>query len=254
QRMMANRTLVRRLGAIEALGATTVICADKTGTLTENRMSVHGWYLGRHDYWPEGVTEPDQLLSRALAVGALCNEADLHDQSNGTDGFGSATESALLAAALDHGLDYRRLRSDYPRLALRARADGRNWMATVHATPQGRRLIAMKGAPMEVLARAVRWFDGAQERPLTAAERGAIVDANARLAGRGTRVLGLAFVETSVDAEPRFDDLIWLGLVALTDPVRPGVAEAMAACRAAGIRVVMITGDQAPTAAAIYRH
>jgi P-type Ca2+ transporter type 2C len=253
QRMMANRTLVRRLGAIEALGATTVICADKTGTLTENRMAVHGWYLGTREYWPRRDTEPDQLLSRALAVGALCNEAELHDAQNGVNGAGSSTESALLAAALDHGLDYRGLRLDYPRVGLRARADGTNWMGTVHETPAGRRLVAVKGAPTEVLARAAWWLDGAQERSLTTVERRAIVDANARLAGQGTRVLGLAFAETAAGIEPRFDGLVWLGLVALTDPVRPGVVAAMAACRAAGIRVVMITGDQAPTAAAIYR-
>jgi Ca2+-transporting ATPase len=159
----------------------------------------------------------------------------------------------LLTAALDSGLDYRGLRRDYPRLALRPRADGTNWMGTVHETPPGRRLVAVKGAPLEVLARATSWFDGAEERLLTATERRIIVDANARLAGRGTRVLGLACVETDAGGETRFDGLVWVGLVALTDPVRPGVAEAIASCRAAGIRVVMLTGDQAPTAAAIYR-
>src|SRR5262249_21731892 len=161
------------------------------------------------------------------------------------NGSGSATESALLVAAQDQGLDYRLLRLEYPRGAVRARADGANWMGTGHETPQGRRLGALKGAPPEVLTRATPWFAGAGERSLTASERRIIVDANARLAGRGTRVLGLAFAEIDADAEPRFDDLVWLGLVALADPVRPGVAEAMAACRAAGIRVVMLTGDQA---------
>jgi Ca2+-transporting ATPase len=257
QHMMANRTLVRRLSAIEALGATTVICADKTGTLTENRMAVHGWYLGTRECWPHGgahaSAEPDQLLSRALAVGVLCNEAELDDVGNGSNGFGSATESALLAAALDYGLDYRVLRATYSRLALRPRADGSNWMGTVHRTPQGRQLVAVKGAPLEVLARASRWLDGEQETPLTAETRGMLVDANARLAGHGMRVLGLAFAEIDGEADGTYDDLVWLGLVALIDPVRPGMARAMAACRAAGIRVVIITGDQAPTAAAIYR-
>ena len=257
-RMMANRTLVRRLSAIEALGATTVICADKTGTLTENRMTVHGWHLGTREYAANGrahePAEPDQLLSRALAVGVLCNEAELDDPGNGGNGLGSATESALLAAGLDYGLDYRELRATYSRLALRPRADGSNWMGTLHRTPQGRRLIAVKGAPLEVLARSNRWLDGEQEAPLTATTRAMLVDANARLAGRGMRVLGLAFAETDPEAtDGNYDDLIWLGLVALTDPMRPGVAQAMAACRAAGIRMIMITGDQAPTAAAIYR-
>jgi Ca2+-transporting ATPase len=257
KRMMANRTLVRRLSAIEALGATTVICADKTGTLTENRMAVHGWYLGTREYWPNGSghgpAEPDQLLSRALAIGVLCNEAELDDVGNGTNGVGSATESAMLAAALEYGLDYRALRAAYPALSLRPRADGSNWMGTVHRTPQGRRLVAVKGAPLEVLARTSRWLDGEQETPLTATTREMVVDANARLAGSGTRVLGLAFAETDPEAGGDYDDLVWLGLVALTDPVRPGMAQAMAECRAAGIRVIMITGDQAPTAVAIYR-
>jgi Ca2+-transporting ATPase len=256
-RMMTHRTLVRRLSAVEALGATTVICADKTGTLTENRMAVHGWYLGIREYRPNGGprarVEPDQLLSRALAVGALCNEAELDDVPNGANGSGSATESALLAAALDHGLDYRTLRRDYPRVMLRPRADGANWMATVHWTPHDRRLVAVKGAPVEVLARCRRWLDGEHETSLTAAAGAAITAANARLAGAGMRVLGLAFAETDAATDASYDDLVWLGLVALTDPVRPGVAGAVAACRAAGIRVVMITGDQAPTAAAIYR-
>jgi len=257
-RMMANRMLVRRLSAIEALGATTVICADKTGTLTENRMTVHGWHLGTREYVANGgaaaPAEPDQLLSRALAVGILCNEAELDGPQNGGNGLGSATESALLTAGLEHGLDYRDLRLMYPRLHLRPRADGSNWMGTVHRTPHGRQLVAVKGAPLEVLARCSLWLDGEQETPLTSGTRATLVDANGQLAGRGMRVLGLAFAETDPEAaDGNYDDLTWLGLVALNDPMRPGVAEAMAACRAAGIRMIMLTGDQAPTAAAIYR-
>lgn len=254
-RMMLRRALVRRLAAVESLGATTVICADKTGTLTENRMSVHSWYLaGRRRPTSMDGQPPDQrdrLLTRALMIGALCNEAELADET--CDMRGSSTEAALLQAAQEAGIDYRALRAAYRRRSIRPREDGTNWMATIHDVADGRRLVAVKGAPEAVVERSQRWFDGDVERPLTAAVRREALRANRRLATQGMRVLGLAFKEDGARGEASYDDLVWVGLVALTDPVRAGVREAIAACRQAGIRAVMITGDQAQTAAAIYR-
>jgi Ca2+-transporting ATPase len=251
RRMAAQRTLVRRLAAVEGLGATTVVCADKTGTVTENRMTVHGWHLAGREYRPpngDGGRDYDAMLARALAIGVLCNEAEL---ANGwTELRGSATEGALLRAAVDAGFDYAPLRRRFPLLAVRPRRDGENWMATLHDNGE-RRFVAVKGAPEEVLARAGSWSDGGGVQPLTAEARRAIRAANADFAARGMRVLGLAYRELE-RAEPlAFDDLVWVGLVALTDPVRSGVREAIVACRAAGIRTILITGDQARTAAAI---
>lgn len=249
RRMSAQRTLVRRLAAAESLGATTVICADKTGTVTENRMTVYGWHLSGSEY-RSPVSVYDARLARALAIGALCNEAEL--ANGGTEILGSSTEGALLRAACDAGFDYEPLRRRFPLLAVRPRRDGENWMATLHHDGD-RRLVAVKGAPEDVLARAARWLDTTGAQPLTPDARRAIRAANAGFAARGMRVLGLAYRELPSDTEPVYDELVWLGLVALSDPVRSGVREAIAACRTAGIRTILITGDQAQTAAAIAR-
>ncbi len=249
--LMTRRTIVRRLAAVESLGATTVICADKTGTVTENRMTAHSWHLvGRAYRAPLDGDAIDQDLMRALAIGALCNEADL--ANGGLDIQGSSTEGALLRAAVQAGLDYRALRQRYPLLAVRPRNDGDSWMATVHADgPQW--LVAVKGAPEQVLQQASRQLVAGVEHPMTEDARREILDANARIAARGMRVLGLACKQAGTDANLAYDDLVWVALVALTDPVRAGVREAIAVCRRAGIRTVLVTGDQAQTAVAIAR-
>jgi len=255
QRMLRRGTLVRRLAAVESLGAVTVICADKTGTLTENRMTVDSWCVGRREYGQgkELAVEAtvDFALARALGVAVLCNEAELAE--DGTEGKGSSTEAALLIAARDAGLDYRAERRRHPLLRIRRRNDGDNWMATVHAGPAGD-VVMVKGAPEQVLARAERWLDDGVERPLTDDTRAELRRIYDRIAARGLRVLGLA-VKTAVPAEAAsdFDALVWVGLAALTDPIRPGVGAAIRACRGAGIRTILLTGDHARTAAAIYR-
>jgi P-type Ca2+ transporter type 2C len=254
-RMMRQRMLVRRLAAVESLGATTVICLDKTGTLTENRMTATAWQLGRREYRAAGDTtadrEPDQLLARALAIGVLCNEAELADDSD--EIVGSSTEAALLTAARTLGIDCRALRRQYPLEQLRPRRNGDNWMGTVHTESATERLVMVKGAPEEVLARSAAWLDGETVEPLTRESRAEILAANGRIAARGMRVLALAFTQLSADTAVTYDGLTWVGLVALSDPVRPGVREAIQACERAGIRPVILTGDQARTAAAIYR-
>jgi Ca2+-transporting ATPase len=253
QRLMRHGVLVRRLAAVESLGATTVICADKTGTLTENRMTVHAWYVGGDEYRRAEATTAaadSEALRTALTIAALCNEAELLD---GEPEFrGSATEAALLVAAQEAGLDYQKLRAAHPVVTARPRLNGDNWMATVHAR-HGRHLVAVKGAPEAVLLRTARLATPDGTVPLDAAERERIHALHAAIAARGLRVLGLAFKEAPANGQPSYDDLVWIGLVALTDPVRAGVREAIAACRGAGIRTVILTGDHPQTAAAIAR-
>jgi P-type Ca2+ transporter type 2C len=252
--MMLGGTLVRRLGAVESLGGVTVICADKTGTVTENRMTVDSWCIGRREYGQGaelmGERELDPALGRALGIAVLCSEAEL--AANSADEQGSATETALLVAARAGGIDYLEERQRFPRRAIRRRFEGDSWMATVHVAA-GADLVMVKGAPEQLLTRADRWIDDGVEAPLTPAVRRELLKSNERVAARGLRVLALAYREIPKAAEPVYEGLVWVGLVALTDPIRPGVGDAIRACRAAGIRTVLITGDHARTAAAIYR-
>jgi Ca2+-transporting ATPase len=252
QRLMRRGVLVRRLAAVESLGATTVICADKTGTLTENRMTVHAWYVGEREIRqadvPAAVVGGDALRS-ALTVAALCNDAELLGDG---DFRGSATEAALLFAAQEAGLDYAALRAAHSLVTARPRLNGDNWMATVHAR-NGRHLTAVKGAPEAVLLRATRVVTPDGVVPLGPAARQRIHALQAAIAARGLRVLGLACKDVPAGAEATYEELTWIGLVALTDPVRVGVREAIAACRGAGIRTVILTGDHPQTAAAIAR-
>jgi Ca2+-transporting ATPase len=263
-RMLRRNVLVRRLQVIESLGATTVVCADKTGTLTENRMTVLGFaFLGGPLLTLPDATAAargtagsgaDPRLAWAATAGALCNDAELVPRNGTLAVEGSPTEGALLAAARAMGLDYREMRNAYPLLARWDRADGQNWMGTVHAGPGGLRLVAVKGAPEEVVRLCADALGPLGEIvPMTPAVRRDVLTANARMAGDAMRVLGLAYRAVPSGAEPGFDGLTWVGLVGMADPIRSGVREAIAACRAAGIRIVMVTGDQSGTAIAVGR-
>jgi Ca2+-transporting ATPase len=254
---------VRRLDAVETLGSVQVICLDKTGTLTLNRMSVMALHACRdrirvgaqHMYGQRGRVDPLQQpdLLKLLHVAVLCNEATV-DGGNGQWLLnGSATESALVEMALRFGVDVSALRARHPRLDVQYRADGRNWMATLHDGPAGERLLAVKGSPAEVLA-LCSWHvcDGAVQ-PLDEEQRELLLRENERMAGEALRVLGFAYgprdAGAGLDARP----LVWLGLAGMADPVRDGVADLIALFHRAGIRTVMITGDQSATAYAIGR-
>jgi Ca2+-transporting ATPase len=253
-RMRKQGTLVRRLAAVESLGAITVICLDKTGTLTENRMTVDSWWAGGREYAQDEVPAArprDGALARAMSIAVLCNEAHLAS-GDGHEGRGSSTERALLEAAREAGLDYRSERRRYPMRDVRRRRDGDHWMATTHAVGPEATLVVMKGAPEQVLARADAWIRDGRVHPLSPRDRREITTVNDQLAARGLRLLALAFKPGTAMEEPTYEGLVLAGLVALTDPIRPGVREAIRACRVAGIRPVVITGDHARTAAAVY--
>lgn len=227
--MRRHKAVVRRLDAIETLGAVGAVCFDKTGTLTENRMVA------------QEVEADAATLPRLLEVCALNSEAELA----GDGGLsGSSTERALLQLACSHGLDVERLRADHPLLETSHRSESQRWMRTDHRAPDGSRFATIKGSPAEVLALCTADADG---KPLEESARRRLLEANERLGGRGLRVLGFA------RGDPQLARLHWLGLVGLADPVRPEMAELMARFHAAGIRTVMITGDQTATAYAIAR-
>ena len=237
--LMAQRSaLINHLAAVETLGATGLILTDKTGTLTANRMHVEALVL------PPDAADDDSARKRALRVGVLCNNAELPEDSEDGKAHGDPMELALLAAARDQAKMSRRdCLAALPEIAEEPFDAERMMMATVHRDAAGVR-VAVKGAPAAVL-------DGLAA---DAGDPGWWRDQVEQLASAGLRPLLLAerrLSEAPADASALYQGLIPVGLVGFMDPPRAGVAEAIAACRAAGIEVVMVTGDQAATAQAI---
>ncbi|MBY6241633.1 HAD-IC family P-type ATPase [Methylosinus sp. Sm6] len=263
ENMRRRDVLVRKLDAVETLGAIQVIGLDKTGTLTDSRMEtvavhVDGSLLSLEggrlvvDGGDDAAPAASAATKRLLEVAALCSDAALRPMSEGFRVDGTPTECALVEAALAFGVDVAALRRDAPLVADVPRSENRKRMSTLHEHGGGARLLCVKGDPEEVLlccsARAAR--DGAT--PLDEASRAQIREANERMAARALRVLGVAIGETGGDPHDE-RELVWLGLVGLANPIRPSVRPALKQLHRAGIRSVMITGDQSATALAIAR-
>lgn len=261
-RLMREReVLIRRLQAVETIGAIQTICLDKTGTLTMNRMSVVELQAGPVHLdlnngglyrEPEVLTDAD--LRRLLQICVLCNEAKYRIGERDRSVNGSSTERALLDLAVEGGVAVAEMRDQYPVLATQLRAEGRNFMTTVHAIQGSRdRLVAVKGSPEEVLRLCQYYQSDGRLVALDNVTRADILQRNERMAERRLRVLGFAYAEgpQSETGKPGDARLVWVGLVGLADPLRPGVKDLIANFQSAGIRTVMVTGDQSSTAAAI---
>ena len=263
-RMAKRRAIIRHLPAVEALGSTTVICSDKTGTLTENAMTVTELWAGGtgvtvegHGYAPEGALsgEPGPALRETLIAGALCNDATLVFESRRWQHAGDPTEVALLVAARKSGLDETTLRYLYPRCDELPFDSMRQTMATLHEV-EGQPMLYAKGAIEKILPACDRLLtaDG-HEVALDAAGRELIAAAAAGMAARGLRVLAMARRQAAAGNEltdqALESGLVFLGLAAMMDPPRRQAIAAVRTCHAAGIKVKMITGDHAATAQAI---
>ena len=258
--MARRRALINRLPAVETLGTTTTICTDKTGTLTENRMTLARILTGTTAWQTEhengkqdagkSSRKPDESVERVLRIGVLCNNANVQDEDN--DGtpeamLGDPTEVALLRGGLEQGIGREELLEKLPEEREVSFDPRRMMMATFHRLDDAY-YVAVKGAPEAVLESCEGEFG--QEEWSTSARDEWMQRAD-DLAADGFRVLGLAEKQVeNVDAEP-YQALQFVGLVALEDPPRQGVRDAIAACQKAGIRVVMVTGDRAATARAI---
>jgi Ca2+-transporting ATPase len=262
-RMARERAIVRRLPAVETLGSTTVICTDKTGTLTENRMTVREYRLadGRIVEADEHAShEKDALLASAVRVSVLCNEASFQaDESGDARALGDPTETALLVMADAMILDVSHERALYPKLDERPFNATTKMMMTLHRAPEGSYLAALKGAPAVVLSACASYVVSASGvRTLDDEGRARFLAANEQMADRALRVLALAEKRLDDASEGLTDAPVesgytFLGFVGLIDPPRSGVAEAIRQAHMAGIRIVMLTGDQLNTARAIAR-
>lgn len=268
-RMSRARAVVRHLPAVEALGRTTVICADKTGTLTLNRMVVREYRLTTGqtlviagEQWREELGDRSGLLGRALEVGVLCSEASFHREGDGPASVvGDPTETALLEVADRCGIGIGELRARQRKIGEEPFDAQTRRMVTVHELPEGARRFCLKGAPSVVLPLCDQVASAAGSLPWTEAAREEMDRASQEMGARALRVLALAekidpaIEGPAVDGPARGQDggYTFLGLVGMLDPPRPEAAAAIAQARAAGIRVVMLTGDQLDTARAIAR-
>ncbi len=266
RRMARRNAIIRRLPAVETLGSTTVIGSDKTGTLTENRMTVEEIWTPGHRYTlaggvPDGEylegDEPAAIgdhpgLHETLLAGVLTNEADVHWTGDERTTTGDPTEVALLLSALTVGLEPGDVRAAYPAFADIPFEPTRQYSASIR-TRHDQHAIFVKGAPERVLEMCTGMLTDQGVAPL---DEAAVADAARDMAARGQRVLAFAqhtLPERLGDphdvSEP--DGLVFVGLQAMIDPPRAGVRDSIAACQTAGIRVVMITGDHVDTARAI---
>lgn len=246
-RMARRQALVEQLAAVETLGSTNVILTDKTGTLTENRMTVVAVVVDGGEREPG---EPHEAVREVLRAATLCTDAALGPEG---EAVGDAMEVALLRASAAAGEPVETLRERWPELRAEAFDPGLKMMATVHEGGRGGPWVAVKGAAEAVLAVCVAVREGDATRPLHEEERRAWLERAQTQGARGRRVLAIARRDGGSVDDPTYADLTLLGLVALEDPPRATIPDAIARCRAAGIRVVMVTGDHASTARSIAR-
>lgn len=264
RRMAQRHALVKKLVAVETLGSTTVVCTDKTGTLTKAEMTVQAvWAGGRYHqvtgvgYSPDGAVADPEPVRELLRVAALCCDARLlpPEGRQGWRVLGDTTEGALLAVAVKAGLDLAAERAAAPRVGEFPFDSTRKLMTTLHAG-DGRTCAFVKGAPQELLARCTHIRTGAAAAALDDGARQQVLEANDDMARSALRVLAVAIREVHsgrIGQGEAESGLTLLGLVGMLDPPRPEVVEAVKACHHAGIRVVMVTGDYALTAEAIAR-
>ena len=238
-KMSKNHAIIRKLTAVETLGCTQIICSDKTGTLTQNKMTV-----------VQKVTGDEKLLMTAMT---LCSDAELE----GGEAVGEATECALVNDAYQHGLTKNELAEDLPRVDEAPFDSLRKMMTTIHRARAGAGFIQFtKGAPDEVLRRCTKIWENGQAVSLSEKQRRTILEENKGMADRALRVLGAAqriYEEKPADNTPAEleQDMTWIGMCGMIDPIRPEVKDAIGQCRNAGIRPIMITGDHKDTATAI---
>lgn len=251
QKMAKENAIIKNLRAVEGLGCVSVICSDKTGTLTQNRMTVKKAYANGKVWEPEEANGNEKAVNGLVAESVLCNDGAI----NGETAVGDPTETALLSFCRTIGGDENKVREEFPRLQEIPFDSDRKLMSTLHFRNERYEML-IKGAPDVLLARCTSVEQNGEVLPLTDEIRSAIVDQNRDFSSQGLRVLAFAKKVLSENRPLTLEDendLIFTGLIAMMDPPRVESAPAVADCRRAGIRPVMITGDHKITASAIAR-
>jgi P-type Ca2+ transporter type 2C len=269
--MAKRNALVRKMPAVETLGCATVICSDKTGTLTKGEMTVRriftagkwidvtgvgyepkGEFMG-----PPGSVDRKGPLGLLLKAGLLCNDSSLEEVEGKWRIKGDPTEGALVVAAAKAGLHVKDLRLEHPRIEEIPFSSERKRMTTLHDEPDGRRIAYMKGAPERVVSRCTHRLTEAGIVPFSPQEKEKVLEANREMADSALRVLGAAMKEMPCQVnccgEEDEEEMVFLGLMGMMDPPRPEAIEAVKTCRRIKIKTVLITGDHEITARAIGR-
>lgn len=270
RRMVKRNALIRKLTAAETLGSTSIICSDKTGTLTQDEMTVRQIYYNNKTiqvtgsgYEPKGEFYQEKLpreeviassLNKLLIAGALCNDSRLLNENGVWDIKGDPTEGSLVVLSVKGGLRPDKINDEFPRIDEIPFSSERKRMTTVHRSSEG--MIGFsKGAAQIILDSCNRIYLDGKEQVLTQAHKDKILEEERRMAGNALRVLGLSYkpLDEKVNKEYIEQDMVFLGLVGMIDPPRPEVKLAIEQCHQAGIKTVMITGDHKITAVAIAR-
>lgn len=272
--MARHNAIIRRLMAVETLGSTTVICSDKTGTLTMNEMTVRRIYLANQwinvtgeGYEPIGEflqdaqrfeSEKEPVLGLHLKIGALCNDALLTREDGRYSIYGDPTEGALVVAAAKAGMKKEKLEARSPRLDEIPFQSEKQYMATLHSKDDGGKVVYVKGAAERILAFSKYLLTAKGIVPLGTIEAERIAEAIVSMAGDAMRVIATAYVELPGESEELkgedvHSNLVFVGLTGMADPPREEAREAIGLCQQAGIRVIMITGDHKVTAESVAR-
>jgi Ca2+-transporting ATPase len=273
QIMARRNAIIRKLAAVETLGSATVICSDKTGTLTLNEMTIRRLYLDGdmvevtgEGYHPEGEfsrngeklePETDEQLRLHLRIGALCNDALLTCESDFCSIYGDPTEGALVVAAAKAGMTKEKLERNYPRIDEIPFQSEKQYMATLHPRDGGR-VALVKGSVERLLSMSQSYLTRDGVVPLTQEAADTIMRANTAMAGEAMRVIATAYAELPTELEELTEEdirgkLVFVGLAGMADPPREEAKEAVKLCKQAGIRVMMITGDHKLTAESVGR-
>jgi P-type Ca2+ transporter type 2C len=268
KKMADNNAIVKRLTAVETLGTCSVICSDKTGTLTQNKMVVENIFtldaevrVTGKGYDPEGLffvedkkidAKTHKTVSKLLEIGVLCNNAELKKVKDEWEIDGEATEAALIVLGGKAGYIKTDMHQNFPRKKEHPFDPVRKSMSTIHLVDE-KSFVYSKGAPESMLEKATHYYHEGNIKPLTNELKKIFFNKNEEYAKQGLRVLGLAFKEHkgSMELHNTENNLVFVGLVSIRDPPEPAVKEAIEKCESAGIKVVMITGDNENTGVAV---